>query len=528
MSAAPGPPRLARALLRRAVPLEARDAVDGDLHELYLAHRAETGARAASRWYWVETLSFTLRFMLDRIARVLRSLANGGATPSGLDLKLGVRLLAKSPGLALVGGLGMAVAIALGAGAYAAVNSYLYPELPLPEGDRVVAIGKFDRMREYEDERLLHDFLVWRREVRTVVDLGAFRTIQRNVGTTSGRGQGLGEPIRLAEMTASGFRVARVPALRGRTLVEDDERPGAPPVLVLGYDVWQSRFGGDPAVVGRELRIGRDVHTVVGVMPPGFAFPVNHQYWVPLRVASVAAVAPGMGPELDVFGRLAPGVTREAAQTEVGALGRRLAAEQPPALARLEPRIVPYVDIVVEGEADGTSKGIALIRFLLALLLVVVALNVAVLVYARTVMRTGEIAVRTALGARRARIVAQLFAEALVLSALSAAAGLGIVAVGLHRLDAYLDANAVGGAPFWMNPGLSPGTVLYALGLAVLSAVIVGALPALRATGSQLRAAMGSLGSDAKARLGSTWTVRIVAQVAIAVAVLPAAIQQGT
>ncbi|HZF67283.1 MAG TPA: ABC transporter permease, partial [Gemmatirosa sp.] len=490
----------------------------------YVARHAAAGARAAARWYWAETLSLTVRFVLDRLWRILRSLANGGATPSGLDLKLGVRLLARSPGLALVGGLGMAVAIALGAGAYAAVTAYLYPELPLPQGDRVVAIAKFDPMREYEDERLLHDFLVWRRELRTVVDVGAFRTIQRNLGTSTGPG----EPIRLAEMTASGFRVARVPAIRGRSLLEEDERPGAPPVLVLGFDVWQSRFGGDPAVVGRELRIGRDVHTVVGVMPPGFAFPVNHQYWVPLRIAPGTAVAPGMGPELDVFARLAPGATREAAQAELGALGRRLAAEQPPALARLKPRIVPYVDIVVEGEADGTSKGIALIRFLLALLLVVVALNVAVLVYARTVMRTGEIAVRTALGARRARIVAQLFAEALVLSALSAAAGLGIVAVGLNRLDAYLDENAVGGAPFWMNPGLSVGAVVYALGLAVLSAVIVGALPALRATGSQLRAAMGSLGSDAKARLGSTWTVLIVAQVAIAVAVLPAAIQQGT
>jgi predicted permease len=523
MSAVPAPPRVPRALLRRAVPLEVRDAVDGDLHELYVARHAAAGPRAASRWYWVETMSFTLRFLLDRVWRILRSLATGGATPSGLDLKLGARLLAKSPGLALVGGLGMAVAIALGAGAYATVNTYFYPELPLAEGDRVVAIGKFDKQREYEDERLLHDFLVWRRELRTIVDVGAFRTIQRNIATATGPG----EPITLAEMTASGFRLARVPALRGRTLVEDDERPGAPPVMVLGFDVWQSRFDGDPAVVGRELRIGRDVHTVVGIMPPGFAFPVNHQYWIPLRVASGAAVAPGMGPELDVFGRLAPGVTREAAQAELGALGRRLAAEGPAERARLEPRIVPYVDVVVNGEADGTSAGMALVRFLLALLLVVVALNVAVLVYARTVMRTGEIAVRTALGARRARIVAQLFAEALVLSALSAAAGLGIVAVGLNMLDEFLDQVSGGRAPFWIDPGLSTGTVLYALALAVLSAVIVGALPALRATGSQLRAAMGSLGSGAKARLGATWTVLIVAQVAIAVAVLPAAVRQG-
>jgi hypothetical protein len=158
-------------------------------------------------------LSFTLRFMLDRVWRVLRSLANGGATPSGLDLKLGVRLLAKSPGLALVGGLGMAVAIALGAGAYAAVNSYFYPELPLPR-----ATGRRDRqvrpVREYEDERLLHDFLVWRRELRTVVDLGAFRTVQRNLGTRDGAGRA--DHARRDDRL--GLPRARVPALRGRTL----------------------------------------------------------------------------------------------------------------------------------------------------------------------------------------------------------------------------------------------------------------------------------------------------------------------
>jgi predicted permease len=297
--------------------------------------------------------------------------------------------------------------------------------------------------------------------------------------------------------------------------------------MVIGYDVWQSRFVGDPEIVGRELRVGRDVHTIVGVMPPGFTFPVNHQYWIPLRLDPGAAIAPGTGPNLDVFARLAPGATKASAQAELGALGRRLAAEGPAELAQLESRIAPYVDIMMNGEADGTSAAMALMRFVIMLLLVVVAMNVAVLVYARTVTRTGEIAVRTALGARRARIVAQLFAEAFVLSALSAAVGLGMVAVALKMLDRFLEENSNGRPPFWIDPGLSVGTVLYALGLAVLSAVIIGALPALRATGAQLRAAMGSLGSDTKARLGTTWTVLIVAQVAMAVAVLPPAIRQG-
>jgi predicted permease len=521
MSASPHPPRLGRALLRCALPEDTREVVDGDLHELYVARRATSGAAVATAWYWLETLSFAMRFTLDRATRAMRSLFGGDATPSALDLRLGARMLAKSPGLTLVGGLGMAVGVALAAGAYAFFNSYFYPELPLNEGDRVVALAKFDRRRSYEDERLLHDYLVWRRELRSVVDLGAFRTIQRNLVSETGQGA----PIKIAEMTASGFRLTRVPPLLGRTLLDADEQPGASPVVVIGYDVWQSQFAGDQAIVGRQIRIGRDAHTIVGVMPGGFRFPVNHQYWVPLRFDPRVSVAPGTGPDLDVFGRLARGATKETAQAELTAIGRSIAADGPKELAHLEPRVVPYVDIVVHAEAENESSTYAIMRFLIAFLLVVVAMNVAVLVYARTVTRTGEIAVRTALGATRGRLVAQLFAEAFVLSGLSSLVGLGMVAVGLRMFDDFMASG--GDAPFWIDSGISLGTALYTLALAVLGAVIVGVFPALRATGAQLREAIGSLGSGTKARLGPTWTFLIVAQVAIAVAILPPAIHKG-
>jgi putative ABC transport system permease protein len=522
MSRPASPPRLARGILRRAIPDEARDAIDGDLHELYAARRAASGPLVATLWYWVQTSSVIMRFTVDRVARAIRSLAGGDAAPSVLDLKLGARMLAKSPGLALVGGFGIAVGVALGAGAYATINTYFYPELPLNEGNRIVAVAKFDLKRRREDERLLHDFLVWRRELRSVVDLGAFRTIQRNLVSETGQG----EPIAIAEMTASGFRVARVPPLLGRTFIDADEQSGAPPVIVIGYDVWQSQFAGDKAILGREIRIGRVEHTIIGIMPQGFAFPVSHQYWVPLRFDPRAPVAPGSGPNLDVFGRLGRGVTKESAQAELTSIARTLAAEGPPELAELESRITAYTDIFVNAEAEGEGPVYALMRFLIAFLLVVVAMNVAVLVYARTVTRTGEIAVRTALGATRGRIVSQLFAEAFVLAGLSALVGLGMVAVSLRMMDDFLASS--GGAPFWINGGLSLGTVVYALVLAVVSAVIVGVFPALRATGAQLREAIGSLGSGTKARLGPTWTALIVAQVAIAVAILPPAIFKGS
>jgi predicted permease len=500
-----------------------RDDVEGDLHELYLKRRTDRGAGVAVAWYWAVTLSFIMRFTFDRLARALRGLAVGDAAPSVLDIKLGARILAKSPGLSLVGGLGIAVAVALAAAGYAVVNSYSYPDVPLDQGDRLVALMKFDPQARREEDRLLYDFLAWRRELRTVTDVGAFRTIRRNLVSESGQI----EPITLAEMTASGFRAARVPPLRGRVLIDADEQPGAPAVVVIGHDVWQSRFARDPSIVGRQLRIGREAHTIVGVMPEGFAFPVSHHYWVPLRIDSRAVVAPGTGPSLNVFGRLAAGVTRESAEAELRVVTRRPSIGGPPELAALQARVLPYPEVFMHGEVGGSNETMAAARFMLALFLLVVAMNVGVLVYARTVMRTGEIAVRTALGATRARIVAQLFAEAFVLSALSSLVGLAVVAVGLRMFDAALADMLDGDVPFWMHAGVSFGTVVYTLALATLAAVIVGVLPALRATGSKLRGAMGSLGSGAKAQLGATWTVLIVAQVAITVAVLPPALLKG-
>ncbi|HEX6050647.1 MAG TPA: permease prefix domain 2-containing transporter, partial [Gemmatimonadaceae bacterium] len=141
MTTSPTPPRFALALLRQAVPAEARDAVDGDLHELYVARHATSGAVSAAIWYWLETFSFVMRFILDRVTRAIRGVFGGDATPSALDLRLGLRMLGKSPLLTVVGGFGMAVGVALAAGAYAFFNSYFYPELPLHEGDRVVALG---------------------------------------------------------------------------------------------------------------------------------------------------------------------------------------------------------------------------------------------------------------------------------------------------------------------------------------------------------------------------------------------------
>src|SRR5690606_27545169 len=151
---------------------------------------------------------------------------------------------------------------------FSVMVSMAYTSLPLDEGDRVVALENRDVVINNEERRALHDFVEWRQELTSIDDFGAFRTVGRNLAM----GEGPPDAVRVAEMTASGFRAARVPPLLGRYLVDEDERDGAARVVVIGHEVWQNTFMGDAAVVGRDVRLDGVVHTIVGVMPEDFAF----------------------------------------------------------------------------------------------------------------------------------------------------------------------------------------------------------------------------------------------------------------
>ena len=348
-----------------------------------------------------------------------------------LDVKLGVRMLIKYPGLALVGGFGIAVAVAIAAGGFSVIyGNFLASSLPLEEGDRIVSIEIWDSAASKPERRILHDYHVWREELKSVQEISAFRTVTPNLIAPGAQP----ESVRVASMSASGFRVARVRPLMGRYLVEDDEREGAPSVVVIGENVWRNRFAGDPAILGRTIQLGATPHSIVGVMPEGFAFPVNHHFWVPLRAGS-APPEPLTGPDLMVFGRLAPGATLESAQAELAAIGQRTALAFPKIYAQLRPQVMPYAHPFLGMHGTEDVTGLHAMQGLVTLLLVLVCLNVAILVYTRTAMRQAEIALRTALGASRGRIVAQLFIEAFVLSAVAALAGVAIAALALRQVS---------------------------------------------------------------------------------------------
>lgn len=439
-----------------------------------------------------------------------------------IDVALGVRMLRKSWGMTLVGGLAITIVIAIAAGLFSFFQVFTGRTVPLEEGDRVVAIQTYDSLSGESTSPTLADYERWRDELESVETVGAFRTVRRGLIVANGAvsavpADGAAELVSVAEMTATGFRLARIAPLLGRPLVEQDESAGAPPVAVIGESVWRSRFDSDPQVLGRAIRFGDTLHTVVGVMPEDFAFPINHRYWVPLR-ADLSREAWRTGPRIVVFGRLAPGASLESAQAELSAMGLLPDAASAESLDRLRPRIVPYAQAFIHILPSAAASILALVT----LLLVPPCANIAILVYARTVTRQAEFAARFALGASRSRIVGQIFIETLVLAALAALVALAFVHVILSGIEVRSD-QSPGASPFWMDFGISFETLVYVAGLIVLAALIAGAVPALRATSGLMAEGLRALGNRASVRLGATWTALVVAQIALAVAILPTA-----
>jgi putative ABC transport system permease protein len=506
------PPRAARWLLAQALPADIRESVAGDLDEVFQRDCQSHGLSGARRRYWGQAISFTLRFVAER----WHDRRRGGVMNmklSWLDFKLGFRMLSRYPMLTVVGSLAMAVAIAVGAGTFEIVTRVTDPSLPLPGGDRIVSLNYWDRAESDVRPASAYDVRTWREGLRTVEDIGAFRVVQRNLIV----GDEVGEPVQAAEITAAAFKLAGVSPVMGRALVDEDESPQSPTVVVLGNGLWKKRFGADPAVIGRVVRLGMTHATVVGVMPEGFAYPVRQNLWTPLRVRELS-LEPGRGPRMRVVARLAAGVELPQAQAELAAFGSRVAEQFPKQYENLQPRVLPYAKSFLPIPDDFLARaGVYSINAFGALLLVVICGNVALLMFARAATREREILVRRALGAARSRIVMQLFTEALVLAALAAVLGLTATNFALKWILAAT-ATEADGWPFWLEGGLSATTLTYSAWLAVLAAIVAGVGPALKMTKTNMEAGLRQASAGAGGiRMSGIWTGVIVTQIAATV-----------
>jgi hypothetical protein len=314
-------PRWARALVRFLAPPHRKDDGVGDLEEMHSARVEKRGRLVGALLTSLEAVDVGTALLWSRIRGRSTPPRRPGEVSAGdvlqgfglswLDFKLGLRMLVKHPGLTVVATLAIAFGVALGAGVSEFYRDMFRPTLPFPDADRIVELQNVDRSSGDPDPRALHDFLVWKEALRTVRELGAFRTVHENLITKEGGAR----PTVTAEMTAAALAIPSVSPALGRVLSKADEEPGAPDVVLLSYPLWQGHFGGDPDVLGRTVRLAARQATVVGVMPPGFAWPSNHEMWTPLRLDPLN-YRPEVSPGVAVVGRLAPRVSVEEAQAD--------------------------------------------------------------------------------------------------------------------------------------------------------------------------------------------------------------------
>jgi predicted permease len=434
-----------------------------------------------------------------------------------LDVKLGWRMLWKHPLLTCVSLVSLAIGIPVGFGPSYGWDAVEAP-IPVEEGGRVVGL----RHRSVEgggaSPTTVDDLAVWRESLTTFDALGAYRRVEQSL--LVGR-EGVGAPVAAALVTSSTFSILRVPPLMGRTFRVEDEAPGGEPVVVIGEDVWRSRMAGDPEVLGRTVRVGGVAHTVVGVMPARFLFPVHEELWLPLRDRPTGE--PGIGAHLRVFGRLADGSTEETAQRELEAVERRVARALRSDRGPRRAEVLSFPSLATGRRKGGIreARGIWLADAVALVLLGVACANVGLLIFARTATRASELAVRTALGASRARLVGQVFIEALVLALLAAGLGLLLLAWLPPRIVGLVWAPDWGGMPWWFDFSVRPETVARALLLALVSAALAAALPALRLTGRWAGRNLQRFGTAGwSVRFGNVSGGLIVADVAVAVAVV--------
>src|SRR5688500_7013060 len=235
------------------------------------------------------------------------------------DLQFAVRLLIKDKWFTLVAAVALALGIGVNATVFTFVNAVLIRGLPIPESHRAMAVGSFDRVRNQPRGVSYLDFRDWRDSSRSFEMLGAYNGLPANV---SDEGQPP-ERFQGSHMSAVNFQILGTQPVIGRTFTADEDRPGAAPVVILGHGMWVNRYGSNPSIIGRTIMVNDIPATVLGVKPDGFKFPFNTDVWLPLGMIEGLDNQRRNSRSLNVFGRLAAGVSREQAQSDLINISRR-------------------------------------------------------------------------------------------------------------------------------------------------------------------------------------------------------------
>lgn len=455
------------------------------------------------------------------------------------DVQYALRLIRRSPGFATVAVLSLALGIGANTAIFSIFEAVTLRPLPVRSPHELVAVGDASRPNQMATGAPMLSPLSYplyqriRNENRVFADLLATgRTGRVEIGV----GEGAAEPLQARLVSGNYFDVLGVRPQMGRSfLPEEDRGPGSPPVIVISHDSWRNRFGGDPSVLGRIVRLNGGAFTVVGVGPPGFTGEVvgnPADVWIPLSMqpqinAGDARLTRQDANWLLCLGRLKPGVPIETARAEINALAQGALIEyEGTAISAEKIRDIRTKSVPVEPGARGfanrrerLSGSLAKLMGGTGLLLLITCANVANLLLARAASRGREISLRMAIGASRSRLVRQLLTESILLAAIGGAAGLLLARWGSTAL-----VKLASGSPMPVDVQQPNGAVLaFTAAVSLLSGVVFGLAPALRSTGmdlvSRLKETSGSLG-------GRRWTLGkllVVGQVSLSVLLLMAA-----
>ncbi len=420
------------------------------------------------------------------------------------DLQYGIRNLLKRPGFFAIAVITLGLGIGANSAIFNTVNAVLLRPLSFPDSESIVLFEGLNPSYGTTDGNMsVPDLVDWQSQNQSFEQIAGF--ISGGVLLTSNEET---ERIRASSVTGNFFALMRTNAALGRTLQPDDARKGHDDIAVLSYGLWQKRFGGDPKVIGSKVKVSGDNTTIVGVMPNGFEFPQQSEMWFPFPLEASAEVRDNR--YVNVIARLKPGVTVAQAQADMNTINQRLAQSYSVTNTGWSTRVSNLRERMV----SGMRTSLLVLLGAVALVLLIACANVANLLLARASARQKEIAVRTALGASRLRIVRQLLTESLLLSIIGGVVGFGL-SVWLTRL---LIAVSPANSPRFDEIGIDRRVFLFTLGITLLTGLVFGVAPALQTSRLDLNEKLKEsgrrgAGGERHNRLGS---LLIVSEIALA------------
>jgi predicted permease len=425
------------------------------------------------------------------------------------DLRLAIRTLRKNPGFTAVALLTLAISVGINATVFTVTNAVLFKGFPLvARNDRIVYISDGGCCIPYAD------FEDYRAQAKSFKRMA----IVHGVGAVLNDSTGIAERISANENSWEVFRLVGAQPFMGRDFTAADEQDGAPPVIILNYSFWESRYGGDPHIIGRVVRMNGAPTTVIGVMPDGFSFPQRVDAWVPL-VRTPKVLSRDNQQSWFAFGPLADGATFESARAEINIITKRIRAEYPKYNRDFIPKVQHFHQFFIGANAVfiyGSMWGAV------GFVLLIACANLANLLLSRAIGRSREISVRIALGAGRWRIIRQLLMESVLLSGIGGILGWWVAKWGLYS---YAAAMSVKASWLILDYRMDTTVLLYLIAISVVTGVLFGLAPALQLSKLDVNTALkdGGRGSTGTGRSKHLSSILVSGEMALAIVLLAGA-----